>query len=128
MCPISDVFVRFQDEEGGFLVDGPKDLLNLYNASRMRTHGEVILEEAVLFSQTRLERMIPYMGESSLAREIKSSLEIPLPRRVRIYESKYYISAYEKDATVHEKVLQLAKLNSNIMQLHHQHELAIITR
>ena len=128
MCPVSDVFVRFQDEEGGFLVDGPKDLLNLYNASHMRTHGEVILEEAVLFSQTRLERMIPYMEESSLAREIKSSLEIPLPRRVRIYESKYYISAYEKDATLHETVLQLAKLNSNIMQLHHRQELDIITR
>ncbi|XP_066368459.1 alpha-terpineol synthase, chloroplastic-like [Miscanthus floridulus] len=123
-----DVFVRFKDEEGGFLVDGPKDLLNLYNASHMRTHGEVILEEAVLFSQTRLERMIPYMEESSLAREIKSSLEIPLPRRVRIYESKYYISAYEKDATLHETVLQLAKLNSNIMQLHHRQELDIITR
>ncbi|CAD6334943.1 unnamed protein product [Miscanthus lutarioriparius] len=94
----------------------------------MRTHGEVILEEAVLFSQTRLERMIPYMEESSLAREVKSSLEIPLPRRVRIYESKYYISANEKDATLHETVLQLAKLNSNIMQLHHRQELDIITR
>ena len=127
MCPISDVFVRFQDEEGGFLVDGPKDLLNLYNAAHMRTHGERVLEEAMLFSQRCLETMIPYM-EGPLAREIKSTLEIPLPRRVRIYESKYYISAYEKDATVHEKVLQLAKLNSNIMQLHHQHELAIITR
>ncbi|CAD6334944.1 unnamed protein product [Miscanthus lutarioriparius] len=121
-----DVFVRFQDEEGGFLVDGPKDLLNLYNAAHMRTHGERVLEEAMLFSQRCLETMIPYM-EGPLAREIKSTLEIPLPRRVRISESKYYISAYEKDATVHEKVLQLAKLNSNIMQLHHQHELAIIT-
>jgi len=128
MCPISDVFVRFKDEEGGFLVDGPKDLLNLYNAAHTRTHGEAILDKAILFSQRRLETMIPYMEESSLAREIKSALEMPLPRRVRIYESKYYISTYEKDAMVHEKVLQLAKLNSNIMQLHHQHELDIITR
>jgi hypothetical protein len=68
------------------------------------------------------------MEETLLAREIKSALEIPLPRRVRIYETKYYISAYEKDATVHETILQLAKLNSNIMQLHHQHELITITR
>ena len=127
MCHISDVFVRFKDDEGGFLVDSPKDLLNFYNAAHMRTHGEVILEEAILFGRRRLETMIPYM-EGSLAHEIKSALEIPLPRRVRIYESKYYISTYEKDATVHEKVLQLAKLNSNIMQCHHQHELDIITR
>ncbi|KAG0516509.1 hypothetical protein BDA96_09G009200 [Sorghum bicolor] len=124
----SDVFVRFKDEKGGFLVDSPQDLLNLYNAAHMRTHGEVILEKAILFSQRRLETMIPYMEGSLLAREIKSALEIPLPRRVRIYELKYYISTYEKDATVHEKVWQLAKLNSNIMQLHHQHELGIITR
>jgi len=120
------VFVSFKDE-GDFVADSPRDLLNLYNAAHMRTHGEVIFEEAKLFSQSRLETMIPYM-KGSLAREIKSALEIPLPRRVRIYESKYYISAYEKDATVHEKVLQLAKLNSNMLQLHHQHELATITR
>ena len=120
------MFVRFKDGRD-FVADSSRDLLNLYNAAHMRTHGEIILEEAMLFSRRRLETMIPYM-EGPLAREIKSTLEIPLPRRVRIYESKYYISAYEKDATVHEKVLQLAKLNSNIMQLHHQHELAIITR
>jgi hypothetical protein len=71
--------------------------------------------------------MLPSV-EGSFPREIKSTLEIPLPRRVRIYESKYYISAYEKDATLHEKVLQLAKLNSNIMQLHHQQELSVLTR
>ena len=127
MCHISDVFVRFKDDEGGFLVDSPKDLLNFYNAAHMRTHGEVILEEAILFGRRRLETMIPYM-EGSLAHEIKSALEIPLPRRVRIYELKYYISAYEKDTMMPEKVLKLAKLNSNIMQLHHQHELGIITR
>ena len=120
------MFVRFKDG-GDFVADSSRDLLNLYNAAHMRTHGEIILEEAMLFSRRRLETMIPYM-EGSLAREIKSALEIPSPRRVRIYESKYCISEYEKHATVHEKVLQLAKLNSNIMQLHHQHELAIITR
>ncbi|CAL4910724.1 unnamed protein product [Urochloa decumbens] len=71
--------------------------------------------------------ILPFV-EGSLAREIKSTLEIPLIRRVRIYESKYYISTCEKDATLHEKVLQLAKLNSNIMQLRHQKELNILTR
>ncbi|KAJ1261197.1 hypothetical protein BS78_09G009500 [Paspalum vaginatum] len=99
----------------------------LYNAAHMRTHGETILDEAILFTRRHLETMLPHL-EGPLAREIKSSLEIPHPRRVRIYESKYYISTYEKDDMVHEKVVQLAKVNSNIMQLHHQHELSIITR
>ncbi|WVZ95795.1 hypothetical protein U9M48_041515, partial [Paspalum notatum var. saurae] len=123
----SDVFVRFRDEEGGFLTDNPTDLLGLFNAAHMRTHGDIILDEAIPFSGRRLEMMSPYL-EGSIAREVKSALEIPYPRRVRIYESKHYISAYEKDATVNDRVLQLAKLNSNIMQLHHQHELSIITR
>jgi hypothetical protein len=125
---ISDVFVRFKDEDGGFLADNPADLLSLYNAAHMRTHEEIILDEAILFARSCLETSLCSMEETLLAHEIKSALEIPLPRRVRIYEMKYYISAYEKDATVHETILQLAKLNSNIMQLHHQHELITITR
>lgn len=123
-----DVFARFKNEEGGFLADNPEDLLSLYNAAYMGVHGETILDEAILFTRRRLETALSNMEESLLAHEIKSALEIPSPRRVRIYESKHYISAYEKDATVHETVLQLAKLNSNIMQLHHQHDLEIITR
>ncbi|KAF8731742.1 hypothetical protein HU200_015674 [Digitaria exilis] len=123
-----DVFVRFKDEDGGFLAYNLADLLSLYNAAHMRTHGEIILDEAILITRRSLEITLSNMEESLLAREIKSALEIPLPRRVRIYESKYYISAYENDATVHETVLELAKLNSNIMQLHHQDELTTITR
>ncbi|RLN28275.1 beta-sesquiphellandrene synthase-like isoform X2 [Panicum miliaceum] len=123
-----DVFARFKNEEGGFLADNPEDLLSLYDAAHMRMQGETILDEAILFTRRRLETVLRNMEESSLARETKSALEIPLPRRVRIYDSKHYISAYEKDATVHETVLQLAKLNSNIMQLHYQHDLQIITR
>ncbi|XP_062201543.1 alpha-terpineol synthase, chloroplastic-like isoform X3 [Phragmites australis] len=123
---IPDVFLRFKDEEGCFFTNNPMDLLSLYNAAHLRTHGETILDEAILFTRRCLKTTLPSL-EGSLAREIKCALEIPLPRRVRIYESKYYISTYEKEATVHESVLQLAKLNSNIMQLHHQKELRIVT-
>ncbi|KAG2658293.1 hypothetical protein PVAP13_1KG250100 [Panicum virgatum] len=122
-----DVFVRFKDQEGSFLANNPVELLSLYNAAHLGIHGEIILDEAVVFTRTHLEAILPSL-EGSLAHEIKCALEIPLPRRVRIYESKYYVSTFEKDVTVHDTVLQLAKLNSNIMQLHHQQELEIITR
>lgn len=121
------MFVRFKEVEGGFLANRPIDLLRLYNAAHFKTHGEKILDEATTFTRSRLEIIIPYM-QGSLAYEVKTALEIPLPRRVRIYESKYYIYTYEKDGTLHEKVLQLAKLSSNILQLHHQQELNILTR
>lgn len=121
------MFLRFKDQEGSFLANNPVELLSLYNAAHLGTRGEIILHEAVVFTRTRLERILPSL-EGSLAHDIKCALEIPLPRRVRIYESKYYVSTFEKEVTVHESVQQLAKLNSNIMQLHHQQELGIITR
>jgi len=119
--------MRFKDQEGSFLAKNLVELLSLYNAAHLGTHGEIILDEAIVFTRSRLETMLPSL-EGSLAHEIKCALEIPLPRRVRIYESKYYISRFEKEVTVHKSILQLAKLNSNIMQLHHQQELEIITR
>ncbi|GJM84974.1 hypothetical protein PR202_ga00696 [Eleusine coracana subsp. coracana] len=122
-----DVFVRFRDEEGRFLARSPMDLLNLYCAASLRTHGEVVLDEAMLFARKKLEATLPSM-EGSVAREIKLSFEIPLPRRVGIYDLKDQISRYENEATVNEAVIKLAKLNSNIMQLHYQRELEIITR
>ncbi|KAL6640259.1 hypothetical protein ACP70R_022108 [Stipagrostis hirtigluma subsp. patula] len=91
-----DVFVRFKDEEGCFLAKDPMDLLSLYNAANLGTHGETILDEAILFTRTRLETALLSL-EGSLGQEIKSALEIPLPRRVRIYDSKYYIHTYEKN-------------------------------
>ncbi|TVU30124.1 hypothetical protein EJB05_21731 [Eragrostis curvula] len=123
----SDVFVRFKDEQGTFLAHSPMDLLNLYNAASLRTHGEIILDEAALFARKCLETTLPHV-KGSLARKIKCTLEIPLPRRVSIYESKYYISRCEEEAVVDEVVIRLAKLNSNIMQLHYQRELKTITR
>ncbi|KAF8691369.1 hypothetical protein HU200_040500 [Digitaria exilis] len=66
--------------------------------------------------------------EGSLVNEIKHALEIPLPRRVRIYEAKYHISVHRKDTEGEELIIELAKLNSNRMQLQYQQELNIITR
>uniref|UniRef100_A0A0D9VFP6 Uncharacterized protein n=1 Tax=Leersia perrieri TaxID=77586 RepID=A0A0D9VFP6_9ORYZ len=122
-----DVFAKFKDGEGNFVAKNPLDLLTLYNAAHYRVHGEKILDEAILFTKRCLNSMLPSL-EGSLAREVKSALEIPLPRRVAIYEANYYISTYEKEGTVHPIILQLAKLNFNLMQIQYQEELEIATR
>lgn len=124
---IADVFVKFKDEEGNFIAKNPMDLLALYNAAHYRVHGEKILDDAILFTKRCLHSMLPSL-EGSLAREVKCALEIPLPRRVGIYEANYYISTYEKEGKVHDMIVQLAKLNFNLMQLQYQEELDIITR
>lgn len=124
-----DVFVKFKDEEGSFASNNPRDLLSLYDAAYLRTSGEIILDEAITSTKRCLESILPYLkAKGSLACEIRRALEIPLPRRVKIYDAKYYISIYEKGTTLNKMILELAKLNSNHVQLLHQQELKIITR
>uniref|UniRef100_A0A0E0CK62 Terpene synthase N-terminal domain-containing protein n=1 Tax=Oryza meridionalis TaxID=40149 RepID=A0A0E0CK62_9ORYZ len=118
----------FRDEDGIFEAEDARDLLSLYNAAHLTTHGEGILDEAISFTKKQLRSLMPKVVEGSLAHDINSALEIPLPRRVRIYESNYFMSTYEKGASVNEMIMELAKLGYNFMQIHHQQELKIITR
>lgn len=100
------------------------DLLNLYNAASLRANGEMILDEAVSFTKRHLESILTSI-EGQFAHEVKCALEIPTPRRVRIYEAKHNISGHGEG---YEVIMDLAKLNSDLMQLQHQQELRIITR
>uniref|UniRef100_A0A8R7TPT4 Uncharacterized protein n=1 Tax=Triticum urartu TaxID=4572 RepID=A0A8R7TPT4_TRIUA len=122
-----DVFAKFLDEDGTFLTATPRELLSLYNAAHFSIHGEIILDKAISFTKRSLESKLPYL-EGLMAHEIQCALEIPLPRRVAIYDVKIYISTYEKEATMNKSVLELAKVNFNLMQLQYQQELKITTR
>ncbi|KAF8728862.1 hypothetical protein HU200_018151 [Digitaria exilis] len=119
-----DVFANFIDEQGSFAANSPMDLLNLYNAASLRANGEMILDEAVSFTKRHLESILTSI-EGQFAHEVKCALEIPTPRRVRIYEAKHNISGHGEG---YEVIMDLAKLNSDLMQLQHQQELRIITR
>ncbi|WVZ90844.1 hypothetical protein U9M48_037104 [Paspalum notatum var. saurae] len=124
---VADVFANFREEQGSFAANNPRDLLSLYNAASLRIHGEIILDEAISFTKKCLESIMPWM-DASLASEIKCALEIPLPRSVRIYEAKSHMSEYGKEAEANELIMELAKLNYNLVQLQYQEELKIITR
>jgi hypothetical protein len=121
------VFEKFLDDNGTFLAKTPRELLSLYNAAHFGTPGEILLDEAIYFTKSSLESKLPYLV-GSLAHEVQCALEIPLARRVAIYESKIYISTYEEETTMNNMVLELAKLNFNLMQLQYQQELKITTR
>uniref|UniRef100_A0ACD5YYU5 Uncharacterized protein n=1 Tax=Avena sativa TaxID=4498 RepID=A0ACD5YYU5_AVESA len=122
-----DVFEKFLDKDGTFQAKTPRELLSLYNAAHFGTNGEIILDKAIHFTKRSLESKLPYLV-GSLTHEIQCALEIPLPRRVAIYEAQVYISTYEEDATMNKMVLELAKLNFNLMQLQYQQELETATR
>nr|ABF67910.1 sesquiterpene cyclase [Zea mays] len=125
----SDVFAEFRDEQGGgFTANSARDLLSLHCAACLATRGETILDEAISFTTKSLKSTAPYTGAASLACEINRALEIPLPRRVRIYEAKSRIAEYGREAEADELVMELAKLNYNLVQLQYQQELKIVTR
>ncbi|CAN6283241.1 unnamed protein product [Urochloa humidicola] len=125
-----DVFAAFKDEEGRFLWHNPRDLLSLYNAAHLRMHGENILDEAISFTKSEFESIVSDLDQQGgpFVDEIIRALDIPIPRRVRIYEAKFYISMYEEDTTVDRKIVEFAKLNTNLIQIQHQKELKILTR
>ncbi|PKI18441.1 hypothetical protein CRG98_049285, partial [Punica granatum] len=75
------IFEKFKDNKGEFsesLVEDVRGLLNLYEASHFRVHGEDILEEALSFTVQHLKSAVehddPNLSPTLLA-EVKRALE-----------------------------------------------------
>jgi len=123
----SDVFHKFQDKEGKFVNCDTKGLLSLYNAAQLRIHGEEILDEAISFTTTCLQADLERL-ESPFAEEVSSMLVTPLFKRVGIIEARNYIPCYEKESTRSDVILELSKLNFNLLQFIFCEELKEVTR
>lgn len=120
-----DVFNKFKDEEGSFMSDLKGDvegLLSLYNAAYLGTHGETILDEAISFTRSILTSMLSDL-EPPLLSKVSLSLETPLFRRTKRLLTRNYISIYQEDATRNDVLLELAKLDFNLVQSLHREEL-----
>uniref|UniRef100_A0A0D3GWQ5 Terpene synthase N-terminal domain-containing protein n=1 Tax=Oryza barthii TaxID=65489 RepID=A0A0D3GWQ5_9ORYZ len=57
----SDMFQHFKDKEGSFVADDVRSLLSLYNAAYLRTHGEKVLDEAIVFTTNRLRSELEHL-------------------------------------------------------------------
>ncbi|KAH9651453.1 alpha-humulene/(-)-(E)-beta-caryophyllene synthase [Citrus sinensis] len=127
----ADIFKKFRDEKGEFkamLTNDAKGLLCLYEASYLRVQGENILEEACEFSRKHLKSLLSHLS-TPLADQVEHSLEIPLHRGMPRLEARQYISIYEADnSTRNELILELAKLDFNLLQALHRIELSEISR
>uniref|UniRef100_A0ACD5UE79 Uncharacterized protein n=1 Tax=Avena sativa TaxID=4498 RepID=A0ACD5UE79_AVESA len=123
-----DVFLKFRDGHGNYESNDVKSLLTLYDAAHTRVHGEQILDDAIAFTRTRL-RSIAEQGnlEPPLAEEVRCTLETSCFRRVERVEARRYISVYEKKATRDKTILELAKVDFNIIQTIYCQELKALT-
>ncbi|CAN6708169.1 unnamed protein product [Malus baccata var. baccata] len=128
--PISpDVFNKFRAGNGRFEDSLSKDiegLLSLYEASHLGMLGEEhVLEEAKSFSAKRLRQLLGTLeGEDGLLKQlVQQSMETPLHWRMPRIEARSFIDIYQKDDSRNIDLLELAKLDYNLVQSVYQREI-----
>ncbi|XP_019190267.1 PREDICTED: (-)-germacrene D synthase-like [Ipomoea nil] len=102
-------------------------MLSLYEASHLRVHGEQILEEALTFTTSHLESILPHLS-NPLRSQVSEALKQPIRRRLTRLDAQKFISSYEHGGTHDALLLKFAKLDFNLLQKQHQRELGILTR
>ncbi|EYU18421.1 hypothetical protein MIMGU_mgv1a0244873mg, partial [Erythranthe guttata] len=126
------VFDSFKNKTGDFkasLNDDTKGLLQLYEASFLLTKGETTLELAREFSANLLRKKLNddriHDDEGGiLLLMVRHALELPIHWRVQRPNARWFIEqVYEKSQHVNPILLELAKLDFNIVQSTHQQEL-----
>ncbi|CAL1352342.1 unnamed protein product [Linum trigynum] len=139
----SDVFKRFQNEEGEETFnkeelgrsDDVEGMMSLYEAGYLRMQGETILDEAIVFTTAQLakysEELAAAAGEHQnglLMKRVARVLKRPLRKAVDRHEQLFFISVYEQTEGHDPILLKLAKLSWNSLQHLYQQELRSITR
>ncbi|KAL4347326.1 hypothetical protein GQ457_17G005070 [Hibiscus cannabinus] len=126
-----DVFKAFTDK-GNFkecLYKDAKGMLSLYEASHLAFEGENLMEEALAFSRMHLMDLHGVRNlENGFLEQVTHALELPRHRRMLRLEARWYIQAYSRKATVKPRLLELAKLDFNMVQSTHQEDLKEMTR
>lgn len=122
----SDVFNEFKDHETGVfrasLSEDIPGLLSLYEASFLLVEGENVLEEGRDFSKRALEEYIKIQkgdknkNNDELGVLVAHSLEVPLHWRMLRFEARWFIDVYERQEGNKKFLLDLAKLDFNVLQ------------
>jgi hypothetical protein len=127
---LADVFDKFRDETGNFSTeicsDDPRGLLSLYNAAHMAVPGEVALDDAIAFARGHLQA-IKGKVRSPMAEQISRALDIALPRFTRQLETMHYIEEYEHEEPHDSLLLELSRLNFNLVRTLHLKELKALS-
>ncbi|KAI3927143.1 hypothetical protein MKX01_029911 [Papaver californicum] len=128
-----DVFSEFQDARGDFkesLANDVKGMLSLYEAAYLLSEGESIQHEAIL-TFTRRHLMNNYTianDDDNFAKQVTRSLEMPFHWRMQRSQERWFIDVYEYQRNMNPLLLELAKMNFNMVQSKHQIELKHMSR
>ncbi|EAY90094.1 hypothetical protein OsI_11662 [Oryza sativa Indica Group] len=114
----ADVFDKFKDSTGCFrenLSTDARGLLSLYNAAHLAMPGETALDNAIAFSRRSLQSLQGKLG-SPMAEQVSRALDIPLARAPKLLETMRYITEYEREEAHDGVVLELARLDFELIR------------
>ncbi|KAG5133684.1 hypothetical protein JHK82_024872 [Glycine max] len=126
-----DVFKRFKDKEGGFINELKGDmqgLLSLYEASYLGFEGETLLDEARAYSITHLKNNLKVGVNTEVKEQVSHALELPYHRGLNRLEARWFLEKYEPNESHHHVLLELAKIDFNLVQVMYQKELRELSR
>ncbi|RWR80115.1 Alpha-terpineol synthase, chloroplastic [Cinnamomum micranthum f. kanehirae] len=103
------------------LCEDPKRLLSLYEASYLAFPGETIMDEAKTFAK-RHHKNLKGKIHKRLEEQVDHALELPIHYRMLRLVARSYIYMYEKADHMDPLILELAKLDFNILQASYQRE------
>ena len=102
-------------------------LLRLYEAAFYGTHGEDTLDEAISFTRGRPASLMTHL-DGPLAAQVGHALELPMSKRIPRLEARFYISLFQQQKQPNDVLLELVKLDFNLVQSMHRIELKELTR
>lgn len=125
----TEIFDRFKNEKGEFksrLCDDIEGLLQLYETSFLSMEGESTLEMAIEFSMKHLNDQTSI--DQCHSRLVHHGLELPLHWTIPRAEARWFINIYKDRPDMNQILLELAKLDFNIVQAKYQQELKHVSR
>ncbi|KAJ0791681.1 putative germacrene-A synthase [Helianthus annuus] len=124
-----DIFNKYKNHDGTFkesLTSDVEGMLELYEAAYMRVGGEVVLDDALAFTKSQLEKItkdpLRWNCALSLSKHVEEALERPIWKRLPRLEALRYIPFYEQQTSHNGSLLRLAKLEFNRLQSLHKRE------
>lgn len=100
----------------------------MYEASHFGLHGEDTMDKALVFATTHLESILATNISNPLADQISLALKTPLQKSLERLHARHYISIFQDEVSDNKALLELAKLDFNLLQSMHKQELGEISR
>lgn len=111
-----------------WLGEDVRGLVSLYEASYLSMEGENILDLAKDFSSHHLKERVEQITEAGVAEQVRHALELPLHWRMQRLEARWFIQVYESRSDANPVLVELAKLDFNMVQATYQDELKRVSR